>query len=58
MKSASVGENAYYFVLGDPVGLWVKKSGISFKVAVYAKLPVEKKEEMEMTLAKEVVARL
>jgi hypothetical protein len=58
MKAASVGEDAYYFVAVDQVGLLVKKGGISFKVAVYAKLPVEKKEAMEMTLAKQVLLKL
>lgn len=58
VKPAVVGEDGYYFVAGDQVGLLVKKRGISFKVAVYATLPVEKKEAMELTLAREVVAKL
>lgn len=58
VKPASVGEDGYYFVAGDQVGLLVKKGGISFKVAVYARLPVDKKEAMELTLAKEVLAKL
>jgi hypothetical protein len=58
MKSASVGDDAYYFVAGDQVGLFVKKGGISFKVGVYAKLPVEEKEAMELKLAREVVRKL
>jgi hypothetical protein len=53
-----VVEDAYYFVVGDQVGLLVKQAGSSFKVAVYATLPVEKKEVMEMTLATEVLAKL
>jgi len=55
---ASVGEDGYYFVAGDQVGLLVKKGSISFKVAVYATLPVDKKEAMELTLAKEALAKL
>ncbi|MGA8050984.1 MAG: hypothetical protein WCA09_12495 [Burkholderiales bacterium] len=58
MKPASVGEDGYYFVVGDQVGLLVKKGSISFKVAVYATLPVDKKEAMELTLAKEALAKL
>ena len=58
IKPASVGDDAYYFVTGDQVGLFVKKGAVSFKVAVYAKLPVEEKEAMELKLAKEVVAKL
>jgi hypothetical protein len=58
VKPASVGEDGYYFVAGDQVGLLVKKGGVSFKVAVYAMLPVERKEAMELTLAKEVLAKL
>ena len=58
VKPASVGEDGYYFVTGDQVGLLVKKGAISFKVAVYATLPVDKKEAMELTLAKQVLAKL
>jgi hypothetical protein len=58
VKPASVGEDGYYFVAGDQVGLLVKKGSVSFKVAVYATLPVDKKEAMELTLAKEALAKL
>ena len=58
VQAASVGEDAYYFVAGDQVGLLVKKGDSSFKVAVYAKLSVEKKEAMELALAKQVAAKL
>ena len=57
MKPASVGDDAYYFVAGDQVGLLVKKGDISFKVAVYATLPVNRKEAMELTLANNVLAK-
>ncbi|HEV2622552.1 MAG TPA: hypothetical protein VGU65_10760 [Frateuria sp.] len=55
---ASVGDDGYYFVAGDQVGLLVKKGDASFKVAVYATLPVAKKEAMELALAQEVVGKL
>ncbi len=55
---ASVGDDGYFFVLSDQVGLLFKKGGNSFKVTVYAKLPVDKKEAMELALAKEVAAKI
>jgi hypothetical protein len=58
MKSGGVGDDSYYFVMGDQVGLLVKKGDISFKVAVYATLPVDNKEAMELTLAKKVLTKL
>jgi hypothetical protein len=58
VKSASVGEDSYYFVLSDQAGLLVRKGGVAFKVTVYAKLPVDKKEAMELSLARDVVAKL
>ena len=58
IKPASVGDDAYYFVTGDQAGLLVKKGAVSFKVAVYAKIPLEEKEAMELKLASEVVAKL
>jgi len=57
MKPAGVGNDAYYFVTGDQAVLFVKKGAASFKVAVYAKLPVDQKEAMEMKLAREVVGK-
>jgi hypothetical protein len=58
VKAAAVGDEGYYFVTGDQVGLLVKKGSVSFKVAVYATLPVDAKEAMEMALAKEALAKL
>ena len=55
---AAVGDDAYYFVAGDQVGLLVKKGEVSFKVSVYATLPVARKEAMELALAREALARL
>ena len=57
-KAASVGDDGYYFVAGDQVGLLVKKGGLAFKVAVYATLPVDRKQAMELALARNVVAKL
>jgi len=58
VKPAGIGDDAYYYVTGDQAALFVKKGAVSFKVAVYAKLPVEEKEAMEFKLAREVVAKL
>ncbi|MEO8748520.1 MAG: hypothetical protein ABI379_12815 [Rhodanobacter sp.] len=58
MKHAAIGDDGYYFVAGDQVGLLVKKGNISFKAAVYARLPVEQKEALELALAKEALAKL
>ena len=58
VKPASVGDDGYYFVAGSQVGLLVKKGSVSFKVTVYATLPVDKKEAMELTLAKEALTKL
>ena len=58
VKAAHVGEDSYFFIAGSQVGLLVKKGSVSFKVAVYATLPVGKKEAMEVILAKETLQRL
>jgi hypothetical protein len=58
IKPAAVGDDGYYFVAGDQVGLLVKKGSVAFKVAIYATLPVDKKQAMELTLAKAVVTKL
>jgi hypothetical protein len=58
IKPASVGDDAYYYVAGDQAALFVKKGAASFKVAVYARIPVAEKEAMELKLARDVVAKL
>ena len=58
VKPESVGDDAYYFITGDQAALFVKKGAVSFKVAVYAKLPAGEKEAMELKLARDVVAKL
>ena len=57
MKPASVGDDAYYFTTADQVQLFVRKGDMSFKVAVYAKIPAADKEAMEMKLARAVVGK-
>jgi len=58
MKPVSAGDDAYFFVTGDQVGLFVKKGSVFFKAAVYATLPVDEKEAMELKLAREVAGKL
>jgi hypothetical protein len=55
---SGIGDDAYYLAVGSNVGLIVKKGNIAFKVAVYADLPIEKKQAMEKTLAQQVVSKL
>jgi hypothetical protein len=58
MQAAGIGVDSYYFVLGDQVGLLVKTASVAFKLAVYATLPVDRKEGMELGMAKLAAARL
>ncbi|MCK9537616.1 hypothetical protein [Dokdonella sp.] len=58
MTPASVGDDAYYFVAGEQVGLLVKKGAASFKVSVYATIPLARKEAMELELARQVLGKL
>jgi hypothetical protein len=53
-----VGDDAYYLALGDQVGFIVKKGNATFKVAVYAHIPIESKQAKEKTLAQQVVSGL
>ena len=57
IKPASVGDDAYYSVTGDQAMLFVKRGANAFKVSVYAKLPVDEKEAMELKLAKAVLPK-
>lgn len=55
---SGIGDDAFFLAVGDQVGLIVKKGSGAFKIAVYAKLPVDKKEAMEKTLATQIVSQL
>jgi hypothetical protein len=55
---SGIGDDAYYLGVGSNVGLIVKKGSAAFKVALYADIPVEKKEAIEKTLALQVLHRL
>ena len=58
VKSAGIGDDSYFSVLGTQVALWVKKGNGSFKVTVYKQIPVDQKEAMELTLGKQVASKL
>ena len=58
MDMPELGNMNIDYVAGDQVALFVKKGAVSFKVAVYARIPAEEKEAMELKLAREVVAKL
>ena len=56
---AGLGDGAYYMTMGtQQVALMVKKGNTAFKVAVYAKLPLEKLEAMEKAVAQQAVGKL
>ena len=58
VKSAGVGDDSYYYVLGTQVDLWVKKGGNACKITIYKQIAVEQKQAIERSLAKQVVAKL
>ena len=58
VKPASVGDDGFYDVAGAMAMLWFKKGNMAVKVAVYAQLPVEEIQAMELALAKQVAAKL
>jgi hypothetical protein len=53
-----IGDEAYYFGTDKLVSLIVKKGSVAFKVAVYARIPVEKQQAAEKSLALHVVSHL
>jgi hypothetical protein len=58
VTSARVGDDGYFLTTGSQVSLFFKKGSASFKVTVYTKLPADKQQVMELTLAKQVIAKL
>ena len=54
----SLGDDSYFYVLGTQVDLWVKKGGNACKITLYKQIPVEQKQALELSLAKQVVAKL
>ncbi len=53
-----IGDDAYYFGNDKLVSLIVKKGSAAFKIAVYARIPVEKQQAAEKTLALQIVPLL
>ena len=58
VKSAGVGDDSYFYVQGTQVDLWMKKGSNACKITVYKQIPVEQKQALELSLAKQVVAKL
>ena len=55
---SGVGDDAYFVAVRDQVGLIVKKGSSAFKIAVYARVPLEQKQSMEQALAQQIVSQL
>lgn len=52
-----LGDEAYYFGTDALVSLIAKKGSVAIKVAVYAHIPVEKRQAAEKTLASQVLSQ-
>jgi len=55
---SGVGDEAYYFGTDKLVSLIVKKGNSAFKIAVYARIPLEKQQAAERDLALQIVPLL
>jgi len=55
---SGIGDDAYFVAVRDQVGLVVKKGSNAFKVAVYAKIPIDQKQAMEKALATQIASQL
>jgi hypothetical protein len=53
-----IGDEAYYFGSANLVSLIVKKGNVAFQVAVYAHLPIEKRQAAEKALALQMLSQL
>ncbi len=58
VKSASVGDDGYYYVAGELVTLTFRKKSAAAKVAVYAQMPADQVEAMELAIARQVAEKL
>jgi hypothetical protein len=57
--ASGLGDDAYYLAVGNIVGLIVKKGTAAFKVTIYnSSLPMETKQQIEKTLAQQVLTKL
>jgi hypothetical protein len=53
-----IGDEAYYFNTNKLTSLAVKKGSVALKIAVYARIPVDKQQVVEKELALQVVPKL
>jgi hypothetical protein len=56
---SGVGDDAFYTSMGTGyTGMLVKKGNVSFKLAIYGNLPMEKKKDVEKALALQALAKI
>ena len=58
VEAASVGNEGYYLVEGEIVQLFFRKGNTSVKVVVYARMPADELEAMELAIARQVATQL
>jgi len=58
VKSAGVGDDSYYYVLGTQVDLWMKKGGNACKITIYKQIPVEQKQAIELRMRATITATI
>ena len=57
--ASGIGDDAFYTSMGTGyTGLLLKKGNISLKIAIYGNLPMEKKKEVEKTLALQALSKI
>jgi hypothetical protein len=57
--ASGVGDDAFYGALSSNVSLFAKKGSTAFKATVYSSaIPMDKKKDLEKTLAQQVVGKL
>jgi hypothetical protein len=57
--ATGIGDDGYYTIMGTGyTALMVKKGNVALKIALYGKLPMEKKKAVEKALAQQVVSKL
>ncbi len=56
---SGIGDDAFYTSMGTGyTGLLLKKGNVSLKIAIYGNLPMEKKKEVEKTLALQALSKI
>jgi len=56
---SGIGDDAFFTSMGTGyTGLLLKKGNVSLKIAIYGNMPMEKKKEVEKTLALEALSKI